>query len=487
MTYKHIDFSSSPTMRSLERVAKEKGWIKEEPLTKTAAVKTDLTPSNSLLDNVLKLCAGLRDRGFEKQASELEINLLNYKQAQTLYETTPEKGEDLVHAAHPQGSHKLEGLDAENDGAVVEDILDQHAKNLQMIEKKPTGKLASISEAIEAVKVAIGAPPLVVKRAAKVSLGAVPVVFDPAGGYAYGGGWSKLMGLLGSGGTTAEGASAATVGAMGALAGTALVSAIGGAMVGNALFKDFLSPNIIQDAGQKLIEATQKSLTDYDSDDTKYSVPIQKALSDFDSIFGQIKENYSAISEVQANPSKETLAKLKILDDLIWKSRQSAQAIWSWTQSFKDESVVRTYMPFFNIYMDVVALAKNYMERAASLNALNDKFANDAVAKITSQTQQQSSSQGGDAATQLSQNYQDLLNQIKGYVVQIQANRPTNQVAALNWLNSKSQQITSEQSKFDSAPPEYKDKAVAGFAGRLNGANGYKAQLDAFRNYMKLS
>jgi hypothetical protein len=204
MTYKHVKFEDSPIMRSLEKVAQEKGLVKPDPLTKTAAKKTDLTPSGSLLDNVLKLCAGLRDRGFEKQASELEINLLNYKQAQTLYETTPEKGEDLVHAAHPQGSHKLEGLDAENDGAVVEDILDQHAKNLQMIEKKPTGKLASISEAIEAVKVAIGAPPLVVKRAAKVSRGqeVAPsttsnVVGDIAGVAGFAGGIAALKWLYG--------------------------------------------------------------------------------------------------------------------------------------------------------------------------------------------------------------------------------------------------------------------------------------------------
>lgn len=156
MTFKHVQFEDSAIMRSLEKVAQEKGLIKPEPLTKTAAAKkTDLTPTTSLLDNVLKLCSGLRERGFEKQANDLEGHLVNYKVAQTLYETSPEKGEDVIHAAHPKGSHKLEGLDASDDGAVVEDILDQHAKNLQMIEKKPTGKL-STAKAINAVKQVLG-------------------------------------------------------------------------------------------------------------------------------------------------------------------------------------------------------------------------------------------------------------------------------------------------------------------------------------------
>lgn len=150
MNYKHVKFEDSPIMRSLEKVAQEKGLIKPQPFNKVAAVKkTDLTPTTSLMDNVLKLCAGLRERGFEKQANELEVNLVNYKRAQSLYQTSNETGEDLIHDAHPKGSHKLEGVDA--DEAVVEDILDQMAKAIQMVEKSPTGKL-STNAAINNVK-----------------------------------------------------------------------------------------------------------------------------------------------------------------------------------------------------------------------------------------------------------------------------------------------------------------------------------------------
>lgn len=152
MTFKHSKFEDSVTMRSLERIAKANGWVKPEPITKSAS-GVDLTPSISLVENVLKLCAGLRQAGFEKYAGELESKLLSYKQAQTLYEVSKEKGEDLVDAAHPKGSHKLENV--EGDEAVFETIVDRHMKMLEKIEKMPTGKLASSRDVIGAVKVVL--------------------------------------------------------------------------------------------------------------------------------------------------------------------------------------------------------------------------------------------------------------------------------------------------------------------------------------------
>lgn len=155
MTFKHMKFEDSPTMRALEKVAKEKGLVKPETLEKKASVtkKADYTPTPNLMENILKLCAGLRTQGLAKEAAELETNFLNYKQAQTLYETSKEKGEDLVNDAHPKGSHKLEGVEGEE--ATFETILDQHLKHLQMIEKKPTGKLSTAS-ILKSVKKALG-------------------------------------------------------------------------------------------------------------------------------------------------------------------------------------------------------------------------------------------------------------------------------------------------------------------------------------------
>jgi hypothetical protein len=152
MTFKHVKFEDSSTMRSLVKVAQEKGWTKEEPLKKTAAVtKTaDLRPTDNLMDNILRLCAGLRERGFQKYAEELENNLFTYKQADTMYDVSKEKGEDLLEHAHPQGSHKMEDVDSTE--AVFEDLIEKHTKTMKAVDKNPTGKLSDASAVLGAVK-----------------------------------------------------------------------------------------------------------------------------------------------------------------------------------------------------------------------------------------------------------------------------------------------------------------------------------------------
>lgn len=154
MTFKHMKFEDSATMRSLEKLAREKGLVKPEVMTKSASSQLDLAPSSSLTENVLKLCVGLKACGFDKYADELESKFVVYKQAQTLYETSKETGDDLVHSAHPKGSHKLDGVDGEE--ATIETILDQHIKILEKINKTPTGKLSSASDVIKAVKKVLG-------------------------------------------------------------------------------------------------------------------------------------------------------------------------------------------------------------------------------------------------------------------------------------------------------------------------------------------
>lgn len=155
MTFKHVKFEDSPTMRALEKVAREKGLVKPEPLTKKASLvkKADLTPTDNLMENILKLCNGLREQGFVKDASELEGKFLQYKQAQTLYETSPEKGEDVVEFAHPEGSHKLRDVDSTE--AVVEDILDKHDLIEEVAKKNSKGKLTDAASVISAVRVAL--------------------------------------------------------------------------------------------------------------------------------------------------------------------------------------------------------------------------------------------------------------------------------------------------------------------------------------------
>lgn len=155
MTFKHGKFSESVVMRSLEKVAREKGLVKEEDFVKTATVtkRANLNPSSDPLVSLMRLGEGLREAGYEKLAVEIEDKALAFKQAQTLYETSKETGEDLIDFAHPKGSHKLEGVDGTE--AVFETILDQHLKSVKMIEKMPTGKLASHKDILGAVKKAL--------------------------------------------------------------------------------------------------------------------------------------------------------------------------------------------------------------------------------------------------------------------------------------------------------------------------------------------
>jgi hypothetical protein len=152
MTFKHGKLDDSATMRSLIKVAHEKGLIKDEPvLTKTASLqkKADYSPSSNLMENIIKLCTGLRGMGLDKFANDLESKFMEYKRANSLYETSKETGDDVVDQAHPQGSHKIS--DVEGD-AVVETILDQHLKMVNVVNKKPTGKLASNLDILNAVK-----------------------------------------------------------------------------------------------------------------------------------------------------------------------------------------------------------------------------------------------------------------------------------------------------------------------------------------------
>ncbi len=149
MTFKHLKFEDSPVMRSLEKVAIEKGLVSPQFMIKQAEKKSDFSVSINLSENIIKLCNGLRSCGLEAKADELEKNYLDYKKAQTLYETSKETGEDLVHSAHPKGSHKLEGVEGDS---IIETIIDQHLQHLRMIEKKPTGKLSTAS-IIDKVKI----------------------------------------------------------------------------------------------------------------------------------------------------------------------------------------------------------------------------------------------------------------------------------------------------------------------------------------------
>ena len=151
MTFKHITFSDSPIMRSLERVAREKGLVKPESLKKEASsfVKKSHKTSNNLMQDLMTLCAGLRDKGYDDYAEELESHVLAYKFA------AQDAGEKMIQNSHPEGSPKLDVLG----DSVVENIIDQHLAMLKVVNKEPTGKLSTASDILKAVKIALAEEP----------------------------------------------------------------------------------------------------------------------------------------------------------------------------------------------------------------------------------------------------------------------------------------------------------------------------------------
>ncbi len=150
MTFKHINFEDSETMRSLVKLAKEKGLVKEDPLKKIASrkPKLDLRPTENLSENLMKLCSGLRASGMEKYAEELELTFIQYKQA-----AASECDNKLIQDAHPKGSPFLEGVAGD---AVIETIIDEHLAMMRVVEKMPTGKLSNAKSIINAVKTSLG-------------------------------------------------------------------------------------------------------------------------------------------------------------------------------------------------------------------------------------------------------------------------------------------------------------------------------------------
>ena len=142
MTIKHIKFEDSEIMRSFEKVAKEKGLVQpdsvESRLVRMAATKTiEPAITDNVTVNLLKLCSGLRDKGFAKYATAIETKMMAVKQAETsdLYDVQDEDGTDLLERAHPDGSVLM--APAQDEGGVVEDLLDRQEKILEVAKKEP--------------------------------------------------------------------------------------------------------------------------------------------------------------------------------------------------------------------------------------------------------------------------------------------------------------------------------------------------------------
>lgn len=134
--------TQSLVAKYLEKIALEKGLVAPETqhvkVSEAAAKIKKLTPSEDFNQNVIKLCNALREKGFSKYADDVESKFLQFKKAQ--YNTIKETGEDLINSAHPKETVKMDGMEGDS---TIEGILTRHKKMQQVVDKKPTGKLAA--------------------------------------------------------------------------------------------------------------------------------------------------------------------------------------------------------------------------------------------------------------------------------------------------------------------------------------------------------
>lgn len=135
-----MKYKNYQLLNSFIKIAKDKQLIKEE-----VPKILDLKISNNLMDNMLKLSNGLREKDLDSYADELESNYLLYASANT-YETKGAK--DLVDEAHPQGSLEYKDVDGE---AIFHTVLDTQLKMLEVLSKTPKIKNAKLINEVRKV------------------------------------------------------------------------------------------------------------------------------------------------------------------------------------------------------------------------------------------------------------------------------------------------------------------------------------------------
>lgn len=139
MTYTENDIKHLDLMNSIDELK---------------AIESDevsIQPKFSFDENILKLCTGLREKGFNTQAETLENKFITYKAAANthLYRAHDEDGEDLINAAHPDGDPNM----GDGEHGDVETIVSKHKKIVDIVNKTPTGKLSFY---VNQCKIALG-------------------------------------------------------------------------------------------------------------------------------------------------------------------------------------------------------------------------------------------------------------------------------------------------------------------------------------------
>lgn len=459
MSLKHLKFEDSFTMRSLEKLAISKGMIKPDAVVKNASQSEfgqDLEPTKDLVQNILKLCDGLRASGFEKQADALEFKFVQFKkEANELYNTSKEVGEDLVDAAHPKGSYKLEGVAGD---ATVETIIDQKKKIQDIVNKKPTGKLANNKDIINAVKLSLGVVMELVEAAPKI-----PALH------------TRIFQALSQVARAAPGATSAAISSSSAalsapVGGTAIIAwpvtaLIGGGVAGYYIFENKFYATDLKESFNNLISQTDDIL----------KLMSNKQLIDLK----HLKENFSNTINIAEkisvkDPTLNEILTLKLYMDKLQSSMDNAASLMSWanskltdTENMKPGTSVSTdeglwtglksnFIPGTDAsgLKDVVLTASNFINVASKAKSTAQDTFNSIMdasqEKAKAEAEQEVSAKGGKIVVDLDKNYNDILANIGRWRGKIKAKRLENASTLNIWLSKVEKAITEEQKEFAS-------------------------------------
>lgn len=103
-----------------------------------AANRVKLKPGKDLTNNLFNLVAGLKRKGYTKDAEELEQAVFQYKTAEVhLYNVFDRTGEDFLEAAYPDGSYDV---DPNSEYGKFYDPLEQARIMREIVSKQPTLK-----------------------------------------------------------------------------------------------------------------------------------------------------------------------------------------------------------------------------------------------------------------------------------------------------------------------------------------------------------
>jgi hypothetical protein len=477
-TFRHIKLADSEVMRSLEIVAHKKGWIPEEqpkPMVKQASATT-VEATDNLDENILKLASELRANNFDQYANALEERLVNYKMAKVnLYKAFKETGEDFLEEAHPEGDPNL--TDAPE--GMVEGLITRHKKIIDMINKKPTGKVASVSDVINQVKIALEPAPVGGAREISFPKDWFPKNIETAGPLepvvpqATGGILSGLLAKL----------TGTAAGAVFAIATSAII----GGIEGYSYFENKFYAEELNDAVNNLFSEL--------SDIEKYSDEYNEITSSIDKLKTNIKDYNSLASQLSSfkeNPSVDGIKKLDALEKSALAISTSSEKIREYMKTILKETY---HTNLFGqqtergggVHPDLIlwktkAAQFNDVELAAAQvsQVITNKTlpALTTIANVVQKAVDNASSPTGEKSSeQLIKDFNTAITNIDSYMAKVQASSMKNKDALLGWLEATKKQAASLLNEFNGEAPGIKERMHDRFAKELATLTGYLTQV----------